>query len=236
MSDPITLRPIGRVDGGRTETVDDGWDAETARIVLDPGELEPGATDGLADFSHVEVVFCFDRVDEDAVCRGTRHPRGRADWPSVGILAQRAQDRPNRIGVTVCRITGAGPGSDRRGRAGRGGRDPGARREALSGRVRSEGRGASAGLVDRTHERVLVGGTGRPPAGRLTRGRGSAARPRRSTPGRPGCTPSTPRRSRRPSAPTRGRSTGPGRSRPTPRVPGPASPSGCGGSGCGARP
>jgi tRNA (Thr-GGU) A37 N-methylase len=110
MSDPITLRPIGRVDGGRTETVDDGWDAETARIVLDPGELEPGATDGLADFSHVEVVFCFDRVDEDAVCRGTRHPRGRADWPSVGILAQRARDRPNRIGVTVCRITGAGPG------------------------------------------------------------------------------------------------------------------------------
>ena len=110
MSEPITVRPLGRVQGGRTEAVDDRWDTETARIVLDPGELEPGATDGLADFSHIEVVFCFDRVDEDAVCRGTRHPRGRTDWPSVGILAQRAKDRPNRIGVTVCRVTGVGPG------------------------------------------------------------------------------------------------------------------------------
>ncbi len=106
---PLVLRPIGRVVGGRAEAVDDDWDAVAASIELDPGMLEAGATDGLADFSHVEVVFCFDRVDEGAVCRGTRHPRGRADWPSVGILAQRAKDRPNRIGVTVCRVTGVRP-------------------------------------------------------------------------------------------------------------------------------
>ena len=105
----ITVRPIGRVVGGRDEAVDDDWDAVTAVIELDPDMLKAGATDGLADFSHVEVVFCFDRVDEGAVCRGNRHPRGRADWPSVGILAQRAKDRPNRIGVTVCRVTGVGP-------------------------------------------------------------------------------------------------------------------------------
>ena len=108
MTRPLTMRPIGRVVGGRTEAVDDSWDDETATIELDPTEVEAGATDGLADFSHVEVVFCFDQVDEDAVCRGTRHPRGRTDWPSVGILAQRAKDRPNRIGVTVCRVVGVG--------------------------------------------------------------------------------------------------------------------------------
>ena len=66
------------------------------------GQLEPGATDGLADFSHVEVVFCFDRVDEDTVCRGTRHPRGRADWPSVGDPGPAGQgpaqpDRGDRV-------------------------------------------------------------------------------------------------------------------------------------------
>jgi tRNA (Thr-GGU) A37 N-methylase len=103
------MRAIGRVVGGRSEAIDDDWDAVTARIELDPDVLEAGATDGLADFSHIEVVFCFDRVDEDSVCRGTRHPRGRTDWPSVGILAQRAKDRPNRIGITVCRVTGVGP-------------------------------------------------------------------------------------------------------------------------------
>ena len=34
----------------------------------------------------------------------SRHPRGNRDWPEVGIFAQRAKDRPNRLGVTVCRI------------------------------------------------------------------------------------------------------------------------------------
>jgi tRNA (Thr-GGU) A37 N-methylase len=111
MTSPIPMRPIGRVVGGRSEAVDDGWDAETAVIELDPTEVEVGATDGLGDFSHVEVVFCFDQVVEDTVCRGTRHPRGRQDWPSVGILAQRARDRPNRIGVSVCRVVGVGPHS-----------------------------------------------------------------------------------------------------------------------------
>ena len=111
MTAPLTIRPIGRVVGGRTAAVDDDWDDETATIALDPTQVEAGATDGLADFSHVEVVFCFDQVDEDTVCRGTRHPRGRTDWPSVGILAQRARDRPNRIGVTVCRVVGVGPHS-----------------------------------------------------------------------------------------------------------------------------
>ena len=106
---PISMQPIGRVVGGRTEAVDDNWDRETSVIELDASVVDVGATNGLVDFSHIEVVFCFDRVDEDAVCRGTRHPRGRTDWPSVGILAQRAKDRPNRIGITVCRLVGVRP-------------------------------------------------------------------------------------------------------------------------------
>lgn len=108
MTGDLTMRPIGTVVGGRTEAVDDRWDVVSSRIELDPAVLEPGATEGLLDFSHIEVVFCFDRVDQEGVCRGTRHPRGRLDWPSVGILAQRAKDRPNCIGTTVCRIAGVG--------------------------------------------------------------------------------------------------------------------------------
>lgn len=104
------MRPIGWVRGGRAEVEDDDWGAVTARIELDADVLEPSATAGLEDFSHVEVVFVFDRVDPDAVCRGSRHPRGRQDWPDVGILAQRAKDRPNRIGLTVCTVVAAGPG------------------------------------------------------------------------------------------------------------------------------
>ncbi len=107
----FAVRPIGRVHSTRHAAVDDDWDGVAARIDLDPAVLDPSATDGLDGFSHVEVVFLFDRVDAADVCRGSRHPRGRAEWPRVGILAQRAKDRPNRIGTTVCRLLATGPNS-----------------------------------------------------------------------------------------------------------------------------
>jgi tRNA (Thr-GGU) A37 N-methylase len=50
------------------------------------------------------VVFIFDQVDTAEIETGARHPRGNPDWPRVGILAQRAKMRPNRIGVTACRL------------------------------------------------------------------------------------------------------------------------------------
>ncbi len=105
----MAVQAIGRVRGGRALPEDDDWDAVRSRIELDPAVLGPDATDGLAEFSHVEVIFLFDRVDEETVCTGSRHPRGRTDWPRVGILAQRAKDRPNRLGSTVCRVLGVGP-------------------------------------------------------------------------------------------------------------------------------
>jgi tRNA-Thr(GGU) m(6)t(6)A37 methyltransferase TsaA len=99
------LRPIAHVRGGRAEPSDDGWDAVAATIALAP-EFGPEALAGLDAFSHVEVVFLFHRVAESAVVAGARHPRGRADWPKVGIFAQRGKDRPNRLGVSVCRLVG----------------------------------------------------------------------------------------------------------------------------------
>lgn len=102
----ISLEPIGYVVGGRVEAVDDGWDAETCEIRLDPDRFEPSALAGLNEFSHVEVVFHFHQVDESAVVAGARRPRGREDWPLVGIFAQRGRVRPNRIGVSVASVVG----------------------------------------------------------------------------------------------------------------------------------
>jgi tRNA (Thr-GGU) A37 N-methylase len=98
------VRPIGYVRSERDVVADDGWDAIPTRIELDPQVVEPESTLGLDAFSHIEVVFLFDRVSEADVCRGARHPRGREDWPLMGILAHRAKDRPNRLGLTVCRL------------------------------------------------------------------------------------------------------------------------------------
>jgi len=100
----VTLTPIGQVRGGRAEAIDDDWGASRARIELDPARFTPDALAGLADFSHAEVIFLFDRVPDDRIETGARHPRGRADWPLVGIFAQRGKNRPNRLGLTTCRI------------------------------------------------------------------------------------------------------------------------------------
>jgi tRNA-Thr(GGU) m(6)t(6)A37 methyltransferase TsaA len=102
----FSVVPIGLVRGGRAEPVDDAWDAVEAAIVLDPTQLGPDAALGLESFSHIVVVFVFDRLDPAKLERNARHPRGRTDWPRVGILAQRGSPRPNRIGVTTCRLLG----------------------------------------------------------------------------------------------------------------------------------
>ena len=103
MPSALRFEPVATVVGGRTEPFDDDWEGVEAVIRLDE-RFEPEALDGLEQFSHLEVVYVFDRVDPADVETGARHPRGNADWPRVGIFAQRAKDRPNRIGVSVCRL------------------------------------------------------------------------------------------------------------------------------------
>jgi len=100
----ITLEPIGYVAGGRTDAVEDAWGDVEATIVLDGALLEPEATQCLDEFSHLEVVYLFHLVNPEGVTRGARRPRGNPDWPEVGILAQHAKARPNRIGVSRCEL------------------------------------------------------------------------------------------------------------------------------------
>ena len=96
----IDIQPVGRVVGGRAEPDDDDWGAVRAVIRLDAERFGPEAVAGLAEFSHLEVVYVFDRADPAATETGSRHPRGRDDWPAVGIFAQRGKDRPNHLGVS----------------------------------------------------------------------------------------------------------------------------------------
>jgi tRNA (adenine37-N6)-methyltransferase len=98
-----TVEPIGTVASTRDAAIDDDWGSVAATIKLHPPYDERSVA-GLADFSHVEVVFLFDRVDPAAVCEHARHPRGNPDWPEVGIFAQRAKDRPNRLGLCTCEL------------------------------------------------------------------------------------------------------------------------------------
>jgi tRNA (Thr-GGU) A37 N-methylase len=101
-----SIEAVGSVRGGRDAAEDDDWGGSRARIELDGARFTSDSLAGLAEFSHAEIVFLFDRVGPGAVEHGARHPRGRVDWPKVGIFAQRGKNRPSRIGVSVCRIVG----------------------------------------------------------------------------------------------------------------------------------
>jgi tRNA-Thr(GGU) m(6)t(6)A37 methyltransferase TsaA len=100
----IVLLPIGTVRSARTTPDDDAWDEIETSTALDPAQFRPDALAGLDAFSHIEVVYHFDRVPDSEIQTAARHPRGRADWPKVGIFAQRGKGRPNRIGVTACKL------------------------------------------------------------------------------------------------------------------------------------
>ncbi|SRR5258705_9016918 len=103
-TDCIQLNPIGVVRSPIKEVADDCWGGIISTIELDPQLFAPECTLGLDQYSHVDVVFLLNKFAEDKVEKGARHPRGRSDWPRMGIFAQRSKDRPNRIGVTVCKL------------------------------------------------------------------------------------------------------------------------------------
>jgi len=102
MTDRIVLTPIGAVRGGRTRIFEDHWGSVVSRLVLDPSVVDLAATDGLTEFSHIEVIFHFHH--ETRVRRGAAHPRGNPAWPPVGVLAGHSPVRPNHLGVSVCAL------------------------------------------------------------------------------------------------------------------------------------
>jgi len=97
------IEPIAFVSSRRARVEDDFWGGEEACIALTE-RFSADALVGVADYSHVEVLFLLHNIDPAGVVTGLRHPRGNQDWPAVGIFAQRAKNRPNRIAATICRV------------------------------------------------------------------------------------------------------------------------------------
>lgn len=104
----ITIKPIGWVKCSESlvagESKEDYWGDVVSEIRLDKEQFNADATQGLAEFSHVEVLYYFHGVSEDSMVAGVRHPRGNPEWPLVGVFAQRNKARPNRIGATICEL------------------------------------------------------------------------------------------------------------------------------------
>lgn len=93
---------IGTVKSPVTEAVDMNWGEVISEIVLEP-EYAPGLL-GLEDFSHLMVLTFLHEAEYNPEKHLRRHPQERQDMPLLGIFAQRARHRPNRIGVTAVEI------------------------------------------------------------------------------------------------------------------------------------
>lgn len=98
----IKLRTIATVKNTRTEPIDDNWETITADIEL-ADDIPTEAFDNISDFSHLEIIYYFDKVKkEDIVFSG--RPRGNPNYPLVGIFGQRKKDRPNTIGLATVEL------------------------------------------------------------------------------------------------------------------------------------
>lgn len=92
-TEKYTVYPIGKMHKDKAEAVI---------------EIKPEFKDallGLDDYSHVWVMWWFDRNDTPERRRILRvHPRGNRKNPLTGVFATRSPVRPNLIALTLCEI------------------------------------------------------------------------------------------------------------------------------------
>lgn len=97
----ITMKPLGYV---RTHAIGDEVKdkSRTSEILIAP-EMQP-ALDGIADYSHIYVLFWLHEISVEKRSMLKVHPRGRTDLPLVGVFAVRTNLRPNPIGLTLVEL------------------------------------------------------------------------------------------------------------------------------------
>ena len=100
----IILNPIANITNKRDTPTDDFWGDTISEITLLP-HIPEEAFNSIEDFSHLEVIYYFDKVDQDKIVFSGR-PRSNPAWPLVGIFGQRKKDRPNQIGLCTVELVG----------------------------------------------------------------------------------------------------------------------------------
>lgn len=98
-----SIKPIAFVNNTRKDILDDNWGSIVSTIEL-AENINDSSLKGINEFSHLEIVFLFNKVSDDKIQYEARHPRNNKDYPEVGIFAQRGKNRPNKLGVTIVEL------------------------------------------------------------------------------------------------------------------------------------
>jgi len=99
----ISLYPIGKIVNERKTVEDDNW-GEIISIIELNDSFDESALKGIEEFSHLEIIYYFDKVDDTKIITGARHPRNLEHLPEVGVFAQRVKNRPNKLGLTTVKL------------------------------------------------------------------------------------------------------------------------------------
>jgi tRNA-Thr(GGU) m(6)t(6)A37 methyltransferase TsaA len=98
----IVLKSVATTHNSRKEATDDYWGNVITSITLQR-HIPTEAFDNIELFSHLEIVFYFDKVESDKTLFSGR-PRENPDYPVMGIFCQRKKDRPNKIGLCTAAL------------------------------------------------------------------------------------------------------------------------------------
>ncbi|MBM2832363.1 MAG: universally conserved protein [Dehalococcoidia bacterium] len=98
----VHLQPVGVVRNSITDKEHHGWKGICSDIFVKE-EYIP-ALEGLADFSHIIVLFWLHKVTPEDRATKRARPTRKAGIPELGIFAWHSSHRPNPIGMSVVQL------------------------------------------------------------------------------------------------------------------------------------
>jgi len=96
----MELKPIGYVSNRVGRRRYNGWRGVVSEIIIDTEYAE--ALEGLEGFSHIYVLFYLHEIEGPFKMK--IHPTGNPEYPLVGAFSTRTPNRPNPLGLTLCKL------------------------------------------------------------------------------------------------------------------------------------
>jgi len=96
----MELKPIGYVSNRVGRRRYNGWRGVVSEIIIDTEYAE--ALEGLEGFSHIYVLFHLHEIEGPFKMK--IHPTGNPEYPLVGAFSTRTPNRPNPLGLTLCKL------------------------------------------------------------------------------------------------------------------------------------
>ncbi|MDP2643341.1 MAG: tRNA (N6-threonylcarbamoyladenosine(37)-N6)-methyltransferase TrmO [Desulfobacterales bacterium] len=101
-TDQMKLAPIGWVNNAIADKHHHGW--QDVISVISVTEACVPALEGLADFSHIIVLFWFHMIGAEERKTRRERPRRGSGNPELGIFSWHGPRRPNPIGMSIVKL------------------------------------------------------------------------------------------------------------------------------------